>query len=102
MMDLNQQGTKEEKALIGNEWCVLASKSGGEKGKWWKAWRWLELGKVERGVYTWLKIRSALPPSSTIRLCPIRHRANFPTRSALVLPTPTSFIPQDSPFPWFL
>jgi hypothetical protein len=38
---------------------VLASKGGDEKEEWWKAWRWLELGKVERGVYTWLKVRSA-------------------------------------------
>jgi hypothetical protein len=38
---------------------VLASKGGDEKEEWWNAWRWLELGKVERGVYTWLKVRSA-------------------------------------------
>jgi hypothetical protein len=43
MMVLNQQGREGKKALKGNEWYVLASKGGGEKGEWWKAWRWLEL-----------------------------------------------------------
>lgn len=99
-MVLNQQGREIEKALNGNEWYVLASKGGGEKGRgsWWKAWRWWELGNVERGVYTWLKIRSA----SELERSPLPDPPPRELSHQLGLGStlPTSFNPQG--FPLFL
>lgn len=74
--------------------CV---KGRGEKGVVVEGVEMVVVGKVERGVYTWLKIRSAFR-SSNIRLARSATARTFPPGRSWFCSHRASFNPQDTPF----